>query len=295
MNPALEQMLALYPRTSLDEVHGALREVLQALALLGLWRGKFFEHAAFYGGTALRILHGLDRYSEDMDFSLLQPSEAFDLAVYLPTVENELRSWGFEVESKVKSKTSKSAVESAFLKANTEEHLLIIGAPPDLASEVPKGSILKVKVEVDTQPPPGFSTEARYCLLPIPFSVRVYTLPSLFAGKMHALLCRSWGRRVKGRDWYDFVWYVARNVELDIAHLEARMRQSGHFDGNGPLTQNMLWERIAERIARLDIEQARDDVTRFLSHKESVEVWSHDFFLDVARRVRVTPVPTAAK
>ncbi|MDF1552536.1 MAG: nucleotidyl transferase AbiEii/AbiGii toxin family protein [Deferrisomatales bacterium] len=291
MNPALQEMLSRYPRGSADESVNALREVLQELALLGLWRGKFFEQAAFYGGTALRILYGLDRFSEDMDFSLLQPDANFSLERYLPYVERELQSWGFHASVEAKAKTVDSAIESAFLKANTREQLLVIEAEEEVAAGVHPGQVLRVKFEVDTDPPPDFSTETKFCLQPIPFSVLTYSQPSLFAGKMHALLCRTWGRRVKGRDWYDFVWYVGRGTELDLHHLEARMRQSGHYDDGAPLTESRFREILAERIASLDVARAKADVVRFLPDASSAEVWSREFFTAVADKVEVAPLP----
>ena len=289
MNPALQEMLSKYPRGSADESVNALREVLQELALLGLWRGKFFEQAAFYGGTALRILYGLDRFSEDMDFSLLRPDADFSLERYLPFVERELQSWGFHASVEVKAKTTDSAVESAFLKANTREQLLVIEAEEEVAAGVHPGQVLRVKFEVDTDPPPDFSTETKFCLQPIPFSVLAYSQPSLFAGKMHALLCREWRTRVKGRDWYDFVWYVGRGTQLDLHHLEARMRQSGHYEDGAPLTQARFREILAERIASLDVARAKADVVRFLPDASAAEVWSREFFSAVADKVKVAP------
>ena len=173
----------------------AVREIIQSLALLGLWRAKFFEHAAFYGGTSLRILYGLDRFSEDLDFSLLKPSVDFNFSVYATALQNELEAFGFEVTFEVRHKTADSAIESAFLKGNTYNHLIAIKAPEQILAGVNRQSILKVKLEVDTYPPQGFNTEMKYVFSPIQFAVRTYTLPSLFAGKVHALLFRKWKSR----------------------------------------------------------------------------------------------------
>ena len=291
MNPALQEMLDKYPRGSADESINALREVLQELALLGLWRGKFFERAAFYGGTALRVLYGLDRFSEDMDFSLLKPNDTFNLERYLPYIEKELSSWGFSITVEAKEKSAESVVESAFLKADTREQLLVIEAEEEVAVGVQPGKLLKVKFEVDTDPPPDFDTETRFCLQPIPFSVLAYTPPSLFAGKMHALLCRGWGKRVKGRDWYDFVWYVGRNTELNLLHLEARMRQSGHYTEDGPLTEGRFREIVEEKVFGLDVDNAKADIVRFLPDASSIEVWSRDFFLAVAGKIKFLKRP----
>ncbi len=285
MNPAVAAMLAKYERRSADDHVNALREILQQIALCGLWRAKFFERAAFYGGTALRVLYGLQRFSEDLDFSLLAPDPGFDLGPYCARMEGELRAWGFSVRVAKKEKTAQSAVESAFLKASTAEQLLLIEAGAEIAKAVHPGQELKIKVELDTDPPPGFSTEAKFLLLPVPFSVRVYDLPSLFAGKMHAILCRGWKTRVKGRDWYDLVWYASRGTALDLAHLEARMRQSGHFGGGAPLGPEAFRQRLAERIDRLDVARARADVERFLADPSPLEVWSREFFRAVAEGI----------
>ena len=286
MNPAIASMLERYDRRSADDHVNALREILQEIALCGLWRAKFFEHAAFYGGTALRVLYGLDRFSEDMDFSLLAPAEDFDLGPYCDAVEEELRAWGFPATVRVKRKTTRSAVESAFLKANTRELLLTIEAG-EVASAIHGRRELKIKLEVDTDPPPDFTTETKFLLQPIPFSVKAYDPPSLFAGKMHAVLCRGWGTRVKGRDWYDLVWYVGRGTALDLEHLEARMRQSGHYSDDAALDESALRSLLGQRIEDLDIVAARSDVARFLVDPTTVRVWSPDFFRAVARRISI--------
>jgi len=287
MNRAIASMLARYQRSSLDDHVNALREILQEIALCGLWRAKFFERAAFYGGTALRVLYGLDRFSEDMDFSLLAPDDRFELSRYCGFVEEELISWGFPATVEAKTKTARSAVESAFLKANTREQLLTIDAGSEIAAAIHGRRLLKIRIEVDTDPPPGFSTETKFLLQPIPFSVKVYDPPSLFAGKMHAVLCRGWRTRVKGRDWYDLVWYVARDIPLDLAHLEARMRQSGHYTDSAPLDENAFRLRLAEKIEELDLAGARSEVERFLIDPSTVSVWSRDFFSAVAERVLI--------
>jgi len=198
MNDALAQMLAAYTCRSLEDHLRALREILQQIALLGLWRSKFFEKAAFYGGTALRILYGLDRYSEDLDFSLLTPMSKFDLSTYSSALQKELSAFGFNVRVEPIRKTAVSPVQSAFLKADTLNQLLVIQTPAEIVKRIHRGQVLKIKLEVDTNPPPGFATHTRYVLQPIPFAVRTYVLSDLFAGKMHAIFCRdgSGGSRV---------------------------------------------------------------------------------------------------
>ena len=287
MNPAIERMLAKYNPQSLDDTTMALREIIQEVALLGLFRVKFFEHAAFYGGTALRILYGLDRFSEDLDFSLLEPSKEFDLTKYTAALEAELQSFGFKITVEKVDKAVETTVQSAFLKGNTRNELLVIETGDELVSSIPVNQTLKVKLEVDTDPPPGFTTQAKYLLNPTSFSVRSYTLPDLFAGKMHALLCRKWKNRVKGRDWYDFIWYLANHPELHLAHLEQRMRQTAHWTGSAPLSAEAFKGILNDTINRLDVEQARQDVAPFVKDRRVLEIWSQDFFRDIAGRVRI--------
>jgi len=286
MRELVAQMFAKYDCQRVEDATRALREILQELALLGLWRAKFFEKAAFYGGTALRILYGLDRFSEGLDFSLLRPMPDFSLERYSQALERELAAFGFEVRVEQKGKAVATAVQSAFMKADTANELLVIQAGEPIRRQIPAGQVTRIKIEVDTDPPPGFATENKFLLQPIPFSVRSYRLPDLFAGKMHAVLCRRWKNRVKGRDWYDLIWYCAHHPELHLAHLEQRMRQSGHWSGTASFGPDSFHELLAGSIGRLDVDQARGEVLPFVRNPEALAVWSREFFLDVARRIR---------
>ena len=285
MREALLKMLEKYDCGSSNEYSRALREILQEIVLLGLWRSRFFEHAAFYGGTALRILYGLDRFSEDLDFSLLTSNSGFELGRYGESLEKELEAFGFNVQWEERSKAVDTSIQSAFLKANTYEQLLVITRDEDITGGIHPGRMTKIKVEVDTDPPTGFSTESKYLLLPIPFYVRTYTLSDLFAGKMHAIICRKWKTRVKGRDWYDLVWYAANHPELNLAHLEQRMRQSGHWKGPSPITEEDFRGILAGTIDDLDVESARKEVEPFVRDPLAISIWSKDFFRDVAGRI----------
>ncbi|MCE2435102.1 MAG: nucleotidyl transferase AbiEii/AbiGii toxin family protein [Candidatus Latescibacteria bacterium] len=284
MHEAIRQMLEKYDCRRLEDYVQALREILQEIALLGLWRSKFFERAAFYGGTSLRILHGLDRFSEDMDFSLLSSKKKFNLGRYGDALQREMRAYGFDVWTETKSKRTTSAIQSAFLKANTLKQLLIIEAGEEIVRELPRGQQVKIKVEVDTDPPGGFETEIAYLLQPIPFSVRVYTLPDLFAGKMHALLCRKWKQRVKGRDWYDLIWYVTHHPTLHLSHLEQRLRQSGDRD---VITPQVFRKDLHDAIDALDVDQAKRDIEPFVKNPETLDVWSHTFFHTLVNRIQL--------
>lgn len=287
MQEAIARMLAKYESRTLDDGIRALREIIQEVALLGLWRAKFFEKAAFYGGSCLRILHGLDRFSEDLDFSLLEPMETFELARYTASLQEEISAFGFHVEVHMLNKAAQTPIQSAFLKANTRRELLIIEYPCNMANRIPAGQLLKIKLEVDTNPPAGFDTQTRYLLQPVPFAVRAYALPDLFAGKMHALLCRRWKNRIKGRDWFDFVWFAANHPQIHLSHLEQRMRQTGHWTAPTPLFSDSFHDLLNETIDRLDVEKARREVTPFVKQQERLMVWSKEFFRQIVDQIQI--------
>jgi len=286
----IEQMLSKYQIDSEDELINALKEIYQEITLLGLYRGGFFQKAAFYGGTALRIIYGLDRFSEDLDFSLLQKDTNFDIENYFSYVVDEFEALGIAIELSKKTKSASSKIESAFLKNNTSIHTLNleVGDLSNILNGVHSGKKLKIKFEVDTNPPLKFQTSPHTLLLPTTFNIVSMTLPNLYAGKMHALLFRNWKTRVKGRDWYDFEWYVKRGVELNLEHLEERMVDSGNFNEDVKLTQDILKDLLIEKIKVLDIEKAaKDDVRVFIKDPSVLEFWSKEYFILLVDKISI--------
>lgn len=267
-NEIYDNMLSAYGATTEQERRNAIFEVNQQVILAGLYNGGFFDMAAFYGGTCLRIFHGLQRFSEDMDFSLLAPDDKFDLTKYFQPIIDEFAIVGREVEIKKKDKKSFGKVESAFLKDNTDVY--------DVSSQTDKS--IKIKIEVDTQPPLNFGTEQKLLLQPHSFMTRCFTLPDLFAGKMHALVYRGWKNRVKGRDWYDFEWYVRHNVPLDFAHLAERVRQFN----NEEIGQEAFMAQLKDRLASANINQVKNDVLPFVRNPKELDIWSNDYFIQLA-------------
>lgn len=272
MKDVFEQMLSRYDTTTAENRHNAICEVLQQVVLCGLYRGGFFEEAAFYGGTCLRIFHGLDRFSEDLDFSLLRKDSGFSMEKYFPYIIDECRLLGRAVEISKKEKKTIGKVESAFLKDNTDVY--------NLAFTTEKS--LKIKIEVDVDPPLEFETEQRLLLQPFSFMTRCLTLPNLFAGKVHALLFRQWKNRPKGRDWYDFEWYVRNNTPLDFKHLQTRIREFNGLD----LSKEDFLEILRERLSKTNIKLVKDDVSRFVNNVKALDIWSNDYFLQLADRIR---------
>ncbi|MDN5088531.1 nucleotidyl transferase AbiEii/AbiGii toxin family protein [Aliarcobacter butzleri] len=292
-HPALIKMLEKYDLTNSNSSYDALREILQEIVLLGLYDAGFFKFAAFYGGTALRILHNLPRFSEDLDFSLLEVNPSFDLKPFQNSIIDTLKSFGFDITIEIKEKSSNSAIASAFVKGNTIEHLLNINTPKNITNKIHKDQTVKIKLEVDTNPPLDFQTQNIIRLTPRPFSINTFILPSLYAGKIHAILCRAWSTRPKGRDWYDLIWYIANNVELDSTHLKSRLSQNCKYLESNDIkipenfTKENVKQLLLQRLETLDIEKAKNDIQPFIKDIKEIELWSKEFFITLIENIRV--------
>jgi predicted nucleotidyltransferase component of viral defense system len=240
---------------------------MQQIVLCGLYRGGFFNEAAFYGGTCLRIFYGLKRYSEDMDFSLLTKNPDFSLEKYFPAIIEEARLLGRDIVITKKDKKNFSRVESAFLKDNTDVYNLTFATD----------KTLKIKIEVDIDPPLGFKTEQKLLMLPFSFNTRCMVPSDLYAGKMHALVFRQWKNRIKGRDWYDFEWYVRNRMPLDFKHLQERAREFNNIE----LSIDDFVRMLKERFAKADIRQAKEDVLPFIENVHELDIWSNEYFIQL--------------
>lgn len=269
-----ENLVEAYHPLNDEQRTFAQRETMQKIALAGLTRAGFFNHAAFYGGTCLRLLHGLTRYSEDMDFSLTEKNPNIHLENYFPAIIEEFKLVGLDVELTKKEKKIFGRVESAFLKEDTEAY--------DITFQTRK--MMKVKIELDTDPPLSFETEQKLLTEPYPFYVTSMSLPCLFAGKIHALVYRAWQRRVKGRDWYDFEWYVRKNIPLSFTHLRERIHE---FTGEW-LDQAAFMQQLNDKLANTSIDMVKKDVMPFLYGRSPRELdfWSNEYFLELSSRIQ---------
>ena len=269
----IQSRLNVYNPVNEQEEQNAIKEITQEIALTGLSRVGFFKEAAFLGGTSLRILHGLNRFSEDLDFSLIAPTQTFNWAKYLGGLQLEVEAYGYKIEIIDRSSVG-NAVKSAFLKENSIGKLLTLHHP----AQGPQKT-LKIKFEIDTNPPLGAAFEERYVDFPVTVPVLTYDLPSLFAGKSHALLCRDWG---KGRDWFDFIWYVGQKTHINWLFLSNAIKQNGPWQGaNIRVTKQWYVERLREKIVGTDWKKQVEDVSRFVK-KHDVDLlqhWGVDFFL----------------
>jgi len=271
----IDQMLQKYPLASNEDHTNALREVMQEIVLAGLYRGGFFEKAAFYGGTCLRVFYGLQRFSEDLDFSLLQSDTDFSLEPYFRTIHDEFNAFGFDVDIVAKKKSVPSDIESAFLKKTSSLYDVRVSG----------SKMIKIKFEVDTCPPLGFEIQERLLIHPYSFYVKCFSLPDLFAGKMHALLFRQWKNRVKGRDWYDFEWYVKKGVKLNLNHFIERALQSGNLE-NVDFHEGDFLYLTEKKIQQLDVNLARHDVAHFIKNPSQLKIWSQEYFLQLLQMMK---------
>lgn len=293
VHPHIVTMLEKYNLNKNDPFE-VLREILQEIVLYGLSDAGFFKYAVFYGGTALRILYDLPRFSEDLDFSLIKPNLSFDLAKYEKAVLDKLQVYGFEAEIETKIKDH-SAVQSAFLKGDTVKHLIAISAPDDIVNRYRSKKLLKIKFEADTQPPVNFEDEEKLHLYPSPFMIRTMKPSSLFAGKLHAVLCRGWQNRPKGRDWYDMIWYVQNKHEVNLQHLAMRLMQSCKAlkengvkipDSIEKYNKEIIVDLLKKRVDMLDVDLAKQDVRRFISDENELKIWNKDFFNSIVTMIQ---------
>ncbi|MCI7401810.1 MAG: nucleotidyl transferase AbiEii/AbiGii toxin family protein [Christensenella sp.] len=285
MHQVINQMLSKYQINNIEDKKNAIKEIVQEIVLCGLSRGGFFKEAAFYGGTALRIFYGLDRFSEDLDFSLLSKNPDFDLTKIFPYIENETRSIGLNFSVKEKEKSFDSNIMSAFLKGNTKEHIMYFYENNEDTKFINKEEMIKIKLEVDINPPMGATYDTKVGLLPSPYQVKIYDLQSLFAGKIHACLCRNWQSRVKGRDFYDYVFFLSIGAKVNMQNLKAKLVQSEYIDEKYDLTIENLKSMLNERFESLNFNSVKEDVLPFIRDKSKLDLWSKDFFIEITKRL----------
>lgn len=280
----MKQWIAEYNPQNEEETLAAMREIMQEIALAALSRTDFFDKAAFYGGTALRIFYGLDRFSEDLDFSLLAPNTDFSLTPYFSKIVEEFQSLGMNVSIREKDKRIKTQVESAFLKSETIWQELVL---EDLVKQhgITSNKTIKIKIEIDRLPPLGFSTEEKLLIRPFSFYVNCFTMPSLFAGKLHALLFRKWKSRVKGRDWYDMEWYIRKGVPLNMDHFLQRAKETNDWNED-QITQEQIIQLLITKIESVSFDSVKEDVVRFIADDQKLAIWSANYFKDLIQKMK---------
>lgn len=284
MKTILEQMVESYQPKNNEEKRNVVKEVMQEITLCALSKAGFFDVAAFYGGTALRIFYGLDRFSEDLDFSLMTKNQDFDLSTYVPTLKLLVQSFGLNVDVEIKHKTLDSAIQSAFLKGDTIEQFLLF-YPNDLVTGINKNEKVKIKFEIDTMPAGLATYETKYRLLPMPYSIKLYDEASLFSGKIHAVICRSWKSRVKGRDLYDYVFYLTRNTRFNLEHLREKLMESHIISQEDKFDVDFVKTLLIVRFDEIDFNDTKKDVLPFIKDTSVLDIWSKEFFIAITSQL----------
>lgn len=280
MNIILNQMLEKYEIRNIQDETNAMKEIIQEIVICGLSRAGFFDEAAFYGGTALRIFYGLDRFSEDLDFALVRPNKNFDLSRYFSYIEKEVEAYGLNLKVMSKEKTKDSNILSAFLKGDTKEHILLFFESNNSIKDI------KIKFEVDINPPVGANYEFRYKLLPSPHKVRLYDEPSLFAGKIHAILCRNWNMRTKGRDLYDYIFYLSKGKNVNLQLIKEKLIDSNFISRDDEFNIDILREMLNKKFREINYSDAKEDVISFIDDIDSLKLWDDNFFIEITKELR---------
>ena len=286
MNNVIEQMINKYEIKNTNDEVNALKEIIQEIVLSGLSRGNFFNEAAFYGGTALRIFYKLDRFSEDLDFALISPNKDFDLTKYFTYIEKELKAYGLNLEISTKKKSIDSNISSAFLKGDTLEHILKFFATRENHKYDSILKDIKIKFEVDINPPSGATFEDKYKLLPTPHQIKLYDKESLFAGKIHAILCRGWKTRTKGRDLYDYIFFIASDTKVNIDLIKNKLIESNYIEDNNNFDVNTLKKLLIKKFNEIDYLDAKEDIIPFIKNVDSLNIWNKEFFISITENLK---------
>lgn len=287
MNNIIEQMLSKYEIKNTNDEINALKEIIQEIILSGLARGNFFDEAAFYGGTALRIFYKLDRFSEDLDFALIYPNKNFDLSKYFVYLEKELKAYGLNLEINTKQKNIESNITSAFVKGDTLEHILKFFPNEENHKYNHMLKNIKIKFEVDINPTSGATYEEKYKLLPSPHQIKIYDKESLFAGKIHAILCRNWKTRTKGRDLYDYIFFLANNTKVNLELVKNKLIESNYINANDKFSIDDLKNLLINKFKEIDYIEAKEDVIPFIKNTESLNIWSSEFFISITKELTI--------
>lgn len=286
MNNIIAQMLNKYNIKNTNDEVNALKEIIQELVLSGLSRGGFFKEAAFYGGTALRIFYKLDRFSEDLDFALITPNKDFDLSKYFIYIDNELKAYGLNLEVCSKEKSKNSNIASAFVKGDTLEHILKFFPNEENSSFNHLLKDIKIKFEVDINPPMGATYQNEYKLLPSPHEIKLYDKSSLFAGKIHAILCRNWNSRIKGRDLFDYIFFLANDACVNMKLIKNKLIESNYINSNDDFNIEVLKALLIKKFKEIDYEEAKQDVLPFIKDTQNLNIWSKEFFISITAKIQ---------
>lgn len=280
MFSTIEELINTYNPKNANEMKLALREIVQNIVLIGLSRANFFSKASFYGGTALRIFYGLNRYSEDLDFTLNNEEESFTLEPYINSIKEVAYSYGFNISVEIKNKKVNTPIESAFAKLNTYQTFISLGVNDSLTNILHKDETLKVKFVVDCYPSLGFDVDTKWITNPEFATVNVLDLESLFAGKIHAILCRNYKNNVKGRDYYDFIFFINKKIKPNLLYLKNKLIESNKISESEQFNIEILKKMLSDRFNEVDFSQVKKDAQKFTIKNENLDFYCKDLFIE---------------
>lgn len=282
----LKSLMEGKPRDTVSLIN-TVREISQEIVLCGLSRGGFFDVAAFQGGTCLRIFHGLDRFSEDLDFGLTKPDASFDMRKYIPFIENEFGSHGLDVHPVIRE-VEGGNITGCMMKGNLRDILRQFGVTEEEMKLIHPDTLLRIKMDVDTDTPDGFRVEHVYKGVPFCYPATLMDMPTLFAGKTSATICRHWGKRFKGRDLFDFEWYVNHGISLNKEFLRSNLIRDGRLAEDEELDDATLQRILHDRFEEINYDSAREDVKSFvLSGSTDFDRWNSDHFIELGSRIKM--------
>lgn len=279
MNNEVALMIESYHPSNIQEKTNVVKEVLQEVALSGLAKAGFFDHAAFYGGTSLRIFYGLNRFSEDLDFALINQNEDFHIENFFPFLVEHFKSYGININVESKNKAIFSDVQSSFIKVNAQELMASLFPNVDDSKRIVFNQKFKIKFEIDIHNPSGGKSVIISKSDPISYQARVFDLPTLFAGKISALLFRKYLNNVKGRDYYDYLFFINKDIPVNLKYLENKMKNSGNLLENDHLTLEMVKQMLFKRFSTTDFELAKNDIINFIDYNENINQWDASLFI----------------
>ena len=277
----IEEIIKSYNPKTIEETKAIIRELLQQIVLIGLSRSGFFNYASFYGGTALRIFYGLNRYSEDLDFTLNKEDLNFSIEPFVNKIIEVAHSYGFDIEIQTKIKNIKTPIENAFAKLNTYQTFINLKINDRLVNLLHKDELIKVKFEIDCNPSLGFNVENKYLSMLEFANVAVLDKESLFARKLHALLCRSYKNNVKGRDYYDFLFFIQRKIKPNLNYLRNKLIESHKINENDEFNIDNLKNMLKKRFDEVDFDLVKNDAEHFVFKNEDLSYFSKELFIDI--------------
>lgn len=282
----IEEIIKSYNPKTIDETKFVIRELVQKIVLIGLSKSGFFSFASFYGGTALRIFYDLNRYSEDLDFTLNYIDESFTLDPFINKIKEVALSYGLNLDIVTKNKKVETPIESAFAKLNTYQTFISLNLNQSMINLLHKDEVIKVKFEIDCSPALGFTNEIKWLDTPEFAKISVLDSSSLFAGKIHAILCRNYKNTIKGRDYYDFLFYIQKRIKPNMEYLKNKLIDTGKISKDDDFNIVILKNMLIARFSEINFEDVKKDASKFILNNDDLSYYSKELFIQMVNKIQ---------